>query len=94
MLHGAEGKTDCITAADIFNFELVSNPQISPDGKKIVYVRKFADIMTDKRYSNLWLINFDGSGHRPLTSGKYSDSSPRWSPDGSQVIYISKYLPI
>jgi dipeptidyl aminopeptidase/acylaminoacyl peptidase len=85
----AEGETDCITAEDIFNFEFVSDPQISPDGKKIVYVRRFADIMTDKRYSNLWLINFDGSGHRPLTNGKYSDSSPRWSPDGSQVIYIS-----
>jgi dipeptidyl aminopeptidase/acylaminoacyl peptidase len=85
----AEGKTDCITAEDIFNFELAAEPQVSPDGKKIVYVRRFADIMTDKRYSNLWLINFDGSGQRPLTSGKYSDSSPCWSPDGSQVIYIS-----
>jgi dipeptidyl aminopeptidase/acylaminoacyl peptidase len=85
----AEGKTDCITAEDIFNFELAADPQISPDGKKIVYVRRFADIITDKGYSNLWLINFDGSGHRPLTSGKYSDSSPCWSPDGSQVIYIS-----
>jgi UPF0716 family protein affecting phage T7 exclusion len=33
----------------------------SPDGKRIVYVRQFCDIMTDKRHSNLWIINADGS---------------------------------
>lgn len=79
----------CITAADIFNFEFVSDAQISPDGKQIVYVRKFADIKTDKRYSNLWIINFDGSGNRPLTSGKYNDHSPCWSPQDSELIYVS-----
>ena len=74
---------------DIFNLESVADPQISPDGKQIIYVRRFADIMTDKRYANLWIIEFDGSGHRPLTSGHYSDGSPRWSPDGSSIAFAS-----
>ena len=39
--------------------------------------------MADKRRSNLWIVNFDGTNHRPLTSGNYGDTSPRWSPDGS-----------
>ncbi len=82
-------KPDCLTVEDIFNLEAVSDPQISPDGKQIVYVRQFADIMTDKRYSSIWMINFDGSGHRPLTGGKFNDSYPCWSADGSQIIYIS-----
>ena len=83
------GQSDRLIIDDIFNLESVSDPQISPDGTKIIYVRQFSDIMTDKRYSNLWIINFDGTEHRPLTSGKYRDNSPRWSPDGSQIIYVS-----
>jgi len=85
----AEGQAECFTVKDIFDYEYVSDPQISPDGNVIVYVRNFADIMTDKRYSNLWMIKFDGTDHRPLTSGNFNDSSPRWSPDGTQLIYIS-----
>lgn len=74
---------------DIFELQLAADPQISPDGKRIVYVRRFADIMADRRRSNLWVVNFDGSGHRPLTTGHHSDESPRWSPDGSQVAFVS-----
>jgi dipeptidyl aminopeptidase/acylaminoacyl peptidase len=85
----AQEKSNRLTASDIFNLESVSDPQISPDGKKIIYVRGFSDIMTDTRYSNLWIINFDGSDNRPLTNGNFSDNSPRWSPDGNRVAYIS-----
>ena len=42
---------------DIFNMEYVSDPQISPDGSRIIYVRNFKDIMTDRNLSNLWIIN-------------------------------------
>ena len=78
-----------ISAMDIFNFQYASDPQISPDGTKIVYVRRFADIMSDKRDSNLWIVNSDGSENRPLTTGNYSDESPQWSPDGTRIAYIS-----
>jgi acylaminoacyl-peptidase len=85
----AESAIHPLVIQDIFNLQVATDPQISPDGKRIVYVRMFSDIMTDKRCSNLWIINADGSGHRPLTTGSFNDSSPRWSPDGSQLIYIS-----
>src|SRR5260370_15085602 len=45
--------------------------------------------MTDKRYSDLWIINADGTDHRPLTIGNRSDVSPRWSPDGLRLAYLS-----
>ena len=74
---------------DIFNMEFVSDPQISPDGTKIIYVRNFKDIMTDKNLSNLWIVNFDGSQNRPLTNGNQNDLAPRWSHDGTKIVFKS-----
>jgi acylaminoacyl-peptidase len=75
-----------LAALDIFDLRQVADPQIAPDGKRIVYVRHFSDIMTDKRHSNLWIISADGSDDRPLTTGNRNDSSPRWSPDGKYLL--------
>ncbi|WP_268124428.1 alpha/beta hydrolase family protein [Roseivirga pacifica] len=74
---------------DIFNLEYISDPQISPDGTKVIYVRNFKDVMTDRNLSNLWITNFDGTAHRPLTTGEQNDRSPRWSHDGSRIVYTS-----
>ena len=48
---------------DFLNYEYARDPQISPDGKKIIYVRNFVDVMSDTYCSNLWIVNFDGTGH-------------------------------
>jgi len=85
----AEDTSDKLTVLDEFQIQLPIDPQISPDGKRIVYVRQFADPMTDKRYANLWMVNAAGADHRPLTSGNHSESLPRWSPDGSRIAYVS-----
>jgi dipeptidyl aminopeptidase/acylaminoacyl peptidase len=74
---------------DVFHVQVASDPQISADGKHIVYSRQSADVSSDRRVSNLWIINFDGSEHRPLTTGSFSDSSPRWSPDGTRLAFVS-----
>ena len=74
---------------DIFSLEHVSDPQISPDGTRIIYVRNFKDVMTDRNLSNLWMINFDGSNNRPLTTGNSNDFNPRWSHDGKKIIFKS-----
>jgi acylaminoacyl-peptidase len=78
-----------LTISDVFNFVIPSDPQISPDGKRIVYVRNTADILTDRRYTSLWIIGADGGDHRPLTTGNHSDMEPRWSPDGTRLAYLS-----
>jgi len=79
-----------LRAADVFALERVADPQISPDGRRVVYERRFADVMTDKRYSNLWMVGVDGQGARALTTGRRNDSEPRFSPDGSRLAYISE----
>ena len=74
---------------DVFDLQYVRDPQISPDGTKIVYVRTEMDIMKDGRSSSLWIINSDGTHHQKLTSNSYSESNPVWSPDGNRISFIS-----
>lgn len=74
---------------DIFELEVATDPQISPDGSKIAYVRLAMDIMTDKPRSNIWVVGNSGTGHRPLLSGADSFTSPRWSPAGDRLAYVS-----
>jgi dipeptidyl aminopeptidase/acylaminoacyl peptidase len=68
-----------------FDFERVSNAQISPDGARIVYTRQQANKIEDRWDSSLWIMNADGGQHRFLTKG----SNPRWSSDGKRILYIA-----
>lgn len=74
---------------DVFELEIATDPQISPDGEHVVYVRRSMDIMTDRMRSNLWIVSADGGEHRPLLSGPASFTSPRWSPDGTRLAYLA-----
>jgi len=84
----AEDGPQLFSADDVFDLEYASDPRISPEGSQIVYERQSNDIMTDSTLSNLWVVNVDGSRHRPLVSGTASASSPRWSADGERIAYI------
>jgi len=88
-LRGADPSRDVLKLIDLFNLEIASDPQISPDGTRVVFVRNFNDIMKDRKRSNLWIVDFEGGDARPLTTGNENDSSPRWSPDGRRLLYAS-----
>lgn len=85
----AQDNEDTLAWSDVFELEIASDPQISPDGDQIVYTRQSMDIMTDRARSSLWLIEADGEGHRPLLADGGDYSSPRWSPDGTRVAYVT-----
>ena len=74
---------------DVFDLEYVSNTQISSNGDKVLYQRNFNDIMTDESFSNIWLINYDGTNNRPITTGNFKDNSPKWSNQGDKFIFKS-----
>lgn len=76
-------------ADDVFDLEFANDPQISPDGRRIVYERRSNDIMTDRTRSNLWVIDVDGGRHRPLTSDVAHATAPRWSPDGDRLAWFA-----
>jgi acylaminoacyl-peptidase len=88
-MHAIPQTSDRFEPINVFDLEYVSDPRISPDGTRVIYVRNFRDIMTDRGYSNLWIVNFDGTENRPLTTGNHNDFSPKWSRDGTRIIYKS-----
>ncbi|MGZ8418122.1 MAG: S9 family peptidase, partial [Allosphingosinicella sp.] len=52
-----EGPSRTFEARDLFSLETASDPQVSPDGSKIAYVRRSGDIMTDRMRPSIWLID-------------------------------------
>src|SRR6187200_878308 len=84
----ATGPNRYLTGSDLFNLEVATDPQISPDGKTIAYVRSSNDIMTDNARRTIWLVDVASGQQRPLLAGSRSYSSPRWSPDGTRLAYV------
>ncbi len=75
--------------SDVFSLEMAASPQISPDGGQIAYVRRSNDIMTDRTRSAIWVLGYDGAGHRPLASGSASYSNPTWSPGSDELVVVA-----
>ena len=76
-------------AEDVFEMEYANDPQVSPDGARVAYVRTSMDIMTDQAKRTIWVVDSNGDHHRPLVSGSGNFSSPRWSPSGDRLAYLS-----
>lgn len=86
----AQEQPRLLQGLDVFQLEHASDPQISPDGERIVYLRNSMSVMKDRRRSSLWIVDADGSNHRKLSAGERKESSPRWSPDGGRVAYVAE----
>jgi dipeptidyl aminopeptidase/acylaminoacyl peptidase len=85
----APAATDRLTLDLYWEYETVADPQISPDGSRIIYTRQWFDRMNDKRESSLWMMDADGTRARFLTRG----SNARWSPSGDRIVYTAQGEP-
>jgi acylaminoacyl-peptidase len=72
--------------SDVFELQWAADPQISPDGRWVAYVRHRGDVMKDTYAGDLWMVGTDGRDHRPLVTRA---SAPRWSPDGTRLLYVA-----
>jgi dipeptidyl aminopeptidase/acylaminoacyl peptidase len=83
---GAEPRP--ISEFDLFRFVWLADPQISPDGKQVAFVRVDINKKKDGYDTSLWLVQTSGGDTpRRLTAGA-RDQAPRWSPDGSQIAFV------
>ncbi|MEM9056879.1 MAG: S9 family peptidase [Pseudomonadota bacterium] len=88
----ADGHGDArvLKNTDVFAMEWALDPQVSPNGEQIVYLRQQMDIMTDRALRQVWIVDSDGSNHRPVLADSGSYGSVRWSPDGTRVAYVAR----
>jgi dipeptidyl aminopeptidase/acylaminoacyl peptidase len=91
LVAGAQEKPSdtLLTVNHYLDYETVGDVQISPDGARIIYARRFVNKQLDRFESALWIMNADGSENRFLTKG----SSPKWSPDGTRIAFINEGEP-
>jgi len=80
-----------LTHESMWAMKRVGTPEISPDGKWVVFTVTEASYDDKENVSDLWLVPSDGSGKaRRITSGKSAESGYKWSPDGSQIVFSAK----
>ena len=76
--------------ADIANLKQVSAPQISPDGKSVVYVVTTPVAAGKHKDAHIWITSTDGPGSaHPFAMSDGADTEPRWSPDGQSIVFLS-----
>ena len=66
----------------------VSDPQLSPDGKKILYGVTYTSIEDNRSVRQLYVMNADGTGNRQITRFTSSANNARWYGDGSTILYL------
>jgi len=73
---------------DLWKMGRVSDPQVSPDGKEVLYTVRSYDLAANKGNSDLWKVVIATRAAIRLTTGAGNETSAKWSADGKKVFYL------
>jgi dipeptidyl aminopeptidase/acylaminoacyl peptidase len=77
-----------ITEKDLWDFVWIGDPQVSPDGSRIAFVRVTVNEKKEGYNTSIWSVPVaGGEAPRQLTKGDH-DTAPRWSPDGKFLLFL------
>ena len=74
---------------DMWSMKRISDPQVSPDGKSVLFTLRTTDFEANKGLTDLWVMASDGTALRQLTNDPAGDTNGRWSPDGTSIFFLS-----
>ena len=77
-----------MTPEVLLAFGRLSDPQVSPDGKYILYGVSYTSVEDNRSVRNLYICNLDGSDNQLLTQSGKSIANARWSSDGKHIAYL------
>ena len=83
------GDAHPISVHDMLAMDRISDPQVSPDGRWVVFTLRVTDMDANRGRSDLWLTGTDGQNLKRLTTHEASDTSPSWSADGQWIYFLS-----
>jgi dipeptidyl aminopeptidase/acylaminoacyl peptidase len=82
--------TRAFDVEDLVRLDRVGDPQVSPDGRRVVYTLRETDMDGNRGVVSLWLVPADGSqAPRRMTGPGTSAAAPRWAPDGQSIYFLS-----
>ena len=76
------------TPEDLWKLGLVSDPQVSPDGKNILFGVKRNDLAENRGNNDLYIVNVEGEGIIQITKTPSSEFNARWRPDGKKIGFL------
>ena len=103
MVMPAAAEPRGLNATDLVTLARLSEAQLSPDGRRVVYSLRETDLAADRGRSDLWLLDIDAdAAPRRLTSSVENDTAADWAPDGNGIYFLSSrtgvtqvwYLPV
>ncbi|HEY6967773.1 MAG TPA: S9 family peptidase, partial [Candidatus Angelobacter sp.] len=77
------------TFEDMMSLKRIGGPQVSPDGKWVLFSAVDVSLKDNKKTPHLWVVPLAGGEARQLTSDAAGEDRGRFSPDGKQIIFIS-----